>query len=596
MNNKITDWLPTTKKEMEFRNWNTPDVILFSGDAYVDHPSFGASVIGRILESAGYKVVIVPQPNWQDDLRDFKKFGKPRLFFGVTSGNMDSMMNHYTAQKRRRSDDAYTPGGKIGFRPDYATTVYSKIIKEIFPDVPVILGGIEASLRRTTHYDYWSDSLKPCILSESYADMLVYGMGEKSILQIASLLNSGVDIKNITKVNQTAFLCDQSSWINDEKHIILPSHEDCIKDKRIFSQFFKTIETQSNLICASPLLQKIGKKTLIINPHFETQEEKELDEFYSLPFTYLPHPKYSIKEAIPAYEMIKNSVTIHRGCFGGCSFCTISAHQGKFISSRSEKSILEEVEKVSKIQGFSGYISDLGGPSANMYRMKGNNKELCYKCSRPSCIFPNICKNLNTDHRPLISLYQKARKLTGIKKIFIGSGIRYDIFMQSSVNENKMYSHNEYFDELVKHHISGRLKVAPEHSSDNVLKIMRKPSYSLFVRFVNRFNQISYQSKLKQEVIPYIISGHPGCALSDMADVADTTRKAGFKLEQVQDFTPTPMTLASVMFYTCIDPYTMKPLYVAKKPTEKQEQLRFLFWYKKENKTLIFNSLKKIRK
>jgi len=580
----ITDWLPTTKKEVEKHGWDELDVIIFSGDAYVDHPSFGHTVIARIIENEGFRVAIVPQPNWKDDLRDFKKLGKPRLFFGVTAGCMDSMVNHYTANKRLRSNDAYTPGGKAGFRPDYATIVYSKILKKLYPDIPVIIGGIEASLRRVTHYDYWSDKLKPSILCESDADILVYGMGEMAIRQILYLLDKNIPVSSLNTIPQTAFLLSEKDIISKNKNretFALASHEDCLKDKKIFATNFKIIEQESNKIHPRRLIQKTSKQTLVINPPFPVMTEKEIDASFDLPFTRLPHPKYKKRGVIPAYEMIRHSVNLHRGCFGGCSFCTISAHQGKFVTSRSEKSILKEVDKITRMPDFKGYISDLGGPTANMYKMKGNDISICEKCKRPSCIFPYICKNLNTNHKPLIDIYRKVVSFPKIKKAIISSGIRYDMLVGKPEQDNRKNSYDEYIKQLIVHHVSGRLKVAPEHTSGKVLKQMRKTSFKYFYEFKKIFDRINQKNKLNQQLIPYFISSHPASTLEDMAELAAETKKLGFKLEQVQDFTPTPMTLSTAIYYSGYDPYTLKPVYTAKTPKQKLEQQRFFFWYKK---------------
>lgn len=591
--------MPTTVKEMEIRGWEQPDIIIVSGDAYVDHPGFGHAVIGRILESNGYKVAILPQPNWRDDLRDFKKLGKPRLFFGVTSGCMDSMVNHYTAARRLRSDDAYTAGGISGFRPDYATVVYSNILKDLYPDTAVIIGGIEASLRRVSHYDYWSDTLKPTILKDSKADLLVYGMGEKAIVEIANLLDRNIDVKNIVDVPQTAFMQANNELqfeVNNWKTVEIHSHEQCLKDKKSYASNFRIIEEESNKMIGSRIIQKIADKVLLINPPYQVLNENEIDKSFELPYTRLPHPKYQKRGNIPAYEMIKFSVNIHRGCFGGCSFCTISAHQGKFISSRSERSILNELELISEMPGFKGYISDLGGPSANMYQMKGRDENICSKCKRYSCIYPSICNNLNTNHRPLLDLYQKAEAIKGIKKIFIGSGIRYDLFTGKTHQEVKANAYDLYARQLITHHVSGRLKVAPEHSSDEVLKLMRKPSFSLFYEFKSKFERISKEAGLNQQIIPYFISSHPGCELHDMAMLAMETKKLGFKPEQVQDFTPTPMTLATEIYYSGYHPYTLEKVFVAKSQEQKNDQNRFFFWYKPENHHWIQNALKRINK
>lgn len=596
---KLSDWLPTTKKEVEYRGWDELDVILISGDAYVDHPAFGAAVIGRIIESLGLKVAIIPQPNWKDDLRDFKKLGKPRLFFGVTGGCMDPMINHYTANKRLRSDDAYTPGGQAGFRPDYATVVYSKILKTIFPDTPVLIGGIEASLRRVTHYDYWSNQLKPSILFDSNADMLVYGMGEQALREIITLLQKGVPFDSLKTVKQTAYLTHKNELLPKNKNWAdkeLNSHESCLKDKMLYAANFKHIEQESNKLYADRLLQKIGNKTLVINPPFPTMTEEEIDASFDLPYTRLPHPKYEKRGPIPAFEMIKFSINMHRGCFGGCSFCTISAHQGKFIASRSEKSILNELDKVTQMPDFKGYISDLGGPSANMYKMKGKVQEICDKCISPSCIHPVICHNLDTSHKPLTDIYKAADAHPKVKKAFIGSGIRYDLLVPEFNKTADPKDLEEYTEQVVTKHVSGRLKVAPEHTSDNVLKIMRKPSFKNFHLFKNTFDKINRKHNLNQKLIPYFISSHPACQLEDMANLAAETKEMGFQLEQVQDFTPTPMTVATVIYYSGYHPYTLKPVYTPKSKEEKQNQHRFFFWYKKENQGWIKNTLLKAGK
>ena len=589
----ISKYLPTTAKEVKALGWDELDVILFSGDAYVDHPAFGIPVIGRVLEEAGYRVAIIPQPNWQDDLRDFKKLGKPRLFFGVSAGAMDSMINHYTARKRRRSTDAYTPGNVSGFRPDYPTVVYTAALKQHFPDTPLILGGVEASLRRLTHYDYWEDRLRPGILCDSGADMITYGMAERTILELARMLDKGIPFGQITKLGQTVILRDAaeaSKIIGDKSVIRLHAHEQCMKDKKKFAENFAQIETASNMMHPGTITQKVGQGILIVNPPISMPEGKELDRIYDLPFTRLPHPKYRKKNPIPAYEMIRHSINMHRGCFGGCSFCTISAHQGKFVQSRTKESILREVQQVADMPDFKGYISDLGGPSANMYRMKGRNEKICSKCKRPSCLYPSICKNLDTDHRPLTSLYREAAKVKGIKKITIGSGIRYDFLKQN----NDINHFREYFLELVKNHVSGRLKVAPEHSAKEVLDIMRKPDYHLFDRLYQDFKKINADQGLKQQLIPYFISSHPHCSTEDMAELALATKQQGYRLEQVQDFTPTPMTLATVMYYSGYDPYTLKKVVTAKTTTEKSKQLMFFFWYKKEYRNEIKRELTRI--
>jgi uncharacterized radical SAM protein YgiQ len=593
------NFLPTTKKEAQVRGWNELDVILFSGDAYVDHPAFGPAVIGRIIENEGLRIAIVPQPNWKDDLRDFKKLGKPNLFFAVTSGCMDSMVNHYTANNRRRSTDAYTPDDKSGFRPDYATTIYSQILKKLYPDVPVILGGIEASLRRVTHFDYWSDQLKSTILHESLADLLVYGMGEQPLLQILKLLKKGVPISSLTTIPQTAYLLPLEEDIPKNKNwetFDLASHEECLNDKKTFARNFKYIEQESNKQYARRLTQKVGYKTLVINPPFQTMTEDEIDHSFDLPYTRVPHPKYDKRGNIPAYEMIKHSINLHRGCFGGCSFCTISAHQGKMIASRSKESILKEVDKVTQMDDFKGYISDLGGPSGNMYKMKGINQSICDRCVSPSCIHPVVCYNLDTNHKPMTDLYQTVAANPKVKKAFVTSGLRYDLLIGKDKKHEKKNGLHEYTEQLVKHHVSGRLKIAPEHTSDKVLKIMRKPSFKLFYKFKNKFDELNKKFKLNQQLIPYFISGHPECQLEDMAELAAETKNLGFKLEQVQGFTPTPMTVATVIYYSGYHPYTLKKIHTARKKKEKLQQNMFFFWYKNENRKKILNTLHNIKR
>ncbi|MDR1666363.1 MAG: YgiQ family radical SAM protein [Bacteroidales bacterium] len=574
MERKLSDWLPTSRKETEARGWDAPDVILFSGDAYVDHPSFGAAVIGRVLEADGFCVAIVPQPNWRDDLRDFKKLGAPRLFFAVSGGSMDSMVNHYTANKRIRSDDAYTAGNVAGFRPDYAVSVYSRILKSLYPDVPVVIGGIEASLRRLTHYDYWQDKLLPGILVESKADLLVYGMGEHIIRQIARRRLQKENFAALRNIPQTAYLSDNIPK-SYENYIRLHSYECCTEDNRKFAENFRQIETESNKRHASGFIEPVAGKYLIVHPPEYLTGEADADMPFDLPYTRLPHPRYGNKH-IAAFEMIKYSVNIHRGCFGGCSFCTISAHQGKFVVCRSTASIVKEIERIIQIPGFKGYLSDLGGPSANMYGMKGKNRTQCDNCSRFSCIYPRICPNLDTGHEPLLALYRTVRKMKGIKKACIGSGIRYDLLM----NANGFYtpSHAEYFRELLLYHVSGRLKVAPEHTAGKVLKAMRKPPFELFVALKAAFDDINHREHLQQQLIPYFMSSHPACEEADMRQLASTLRSMCMTSpEQVQDFTPTPMTLSSVMYYCGFDPYGGKKMYVTRQKEAKREQKKYFF-------------------
>lgn len=596
MNNyQLTDFLPTTKKECELRGWEQLDVILFSGDAYIDHPSFGVAVIGRCLEAAGYKVAIVPQPDWHGDYRDFKKLGKPKLFFGISPGNMDSMVNKYTANRRLRSEDAYSPDGRHDCRPEYPTIVYTQILKQIYPDVPVVLGGIEASLRRLTHYDYWQDKVRKCILCDSGADMILYGMGDKSILQLCKYIERGQDISKIHNIPQTVFLVDKNHVPGGitKEDIVLHSHEECLKNKKAQAANFRHIEEEANKIHAQRLLQAVGDKYAIVNPPFPVLTTEELDATFDLPYTRLPHPKYKNKR-IPAYDMIKFSVNMHQGCFGGCSFCTISAHQGKFVVARSKESILNEVRKVTEMPDFKGYLSDLGGPSANMYGMAGKNIKACEVCKRPSCINPEICPNLNTDHSKLLEVYKAVDALPKIKKSFIGSGVRYDLLLHKSKNEAVNHAAEEYTKELIRNHVSGRLKVAPEHTSDNVLRLMRKPSFKQFEEFKKIFDKINQEENLKQQIIPYFISSHPGCKPEDMAELAVRTKKLDFHLEQIQDFTPTPMTVSTEAWYTGYDPYTLEAVYSAKSANEKLAQRQFFFWYKPEERKKIESELKRI--
>ncbi|MCU4173526.1 YgiQ family radical SAM protein [Marinilabiliaceae bacterium N1Y90] len=594
---KMEDWLPTSAKEVEKRGWDSLDVILFTGDAYVDHPAFGAAVVGRMLEANGLRVAIIPQPNWRDDLRDFKKLGRPNYFFGVTAGAMDSMVNHYTANRRLRSNDAYTPDGRSGQRPDYASSVYCNILKELYPDVPVLLGGIEASLRRVTHYDYWSDKLKPSILAESKADLMVYGMGEQPLLEIIRLIERGVPLETLRTVAQTAFIQDKNDDLPKNKNwkdIELASHDECLQDKLKYARNFRYVEEESNRWNAARLSQDIGDKKVIINPPYPPMTTGELDASFDLPYTRLPHPRYIAKGPIPAFEMIKFSVNMHRGCFGGCSFCTISAHQGKFIASRSKESILKEVDEITQMPDFKGYLSDLGGPSANMYKMEGKDLKICQRCTRPSCIHPNICTNLNTNHSAMTDIYKTVDGMKSIKKAFIGSGVRYDMLYNNMASTEDKESHKLYMEQLVGNHVSGRLKVAPEHTSDQVLSVMRKPSFKLFHKFKLDFDRINKAKKLNQQIIPYFISSHPGSEELDMANLACETHDMDFKLEQVQDFTPTPMTVATVIYHSGYHPYTLEKMYTPVSKKEKLQQRMYLFWYKKEYRQQIEDRLKKL--
>lgn len=594
----VSLFLPTSRKEVEARGWTSLDVILFSGDAYVDHPSFGTAVIGRVLESLGLRVAIVPQPNWRDDLRDFKKLGRPNLFFGISPGCMDSMVNHYTAARRRRSDDAYTAGGQAGARPDMPSIVYTRILKQLYPDVPVVLGGIEASLRRFTHYDYWMDTLRPSILVESGADLLIYGMGERPIEELCRMLQRGIPFHGLTNIPQTCVLREQGETYATDKRwetITLASHERCLSDKRAYASNFRYIEEESNRLHAAKFVQPVGNHILVANPPYPPLATSELDAIYDLPYTRLPHPRYRGKE-IPAYNMIRHSITLHRGCFGGCSFCTISAHQGKFIASRSPESILREVERVIQMPDFRGTISDLGGPSANMYRLGGRDRTICERCKRPTCLHPTVCKNLNTDHSSLLHLYEQVRRHSAVKHCFIGSGIRYDLILHRTGDSRVDAINRQYLDTVIRHHVSGRLKVAPEHTSDAVLRLMRKPSFHLFEELTSRFREINRRAGLRQQLIPYFISSHPGCTLVDMVELAIATKALDFRLEQVQDFTPTPMTLATDIYYSGFHPYTLKPVYCARAPEEKRQQNIFFFWYKPEFRQEITRLLTRLKR
>ena len=607
---QLTDWLPTTRKEMDLRGWDVADIILFSADAYVDHPSFGAAVIGRLLEAEGYRVCIVPQPDWHGDYRDFKKLGRPRMFFGIAPGCMDSMVNKYTANRRLRSEDAYTPDGRHDMRPEYPTIVYSKILKELYPDVPVVLGGIEASLRRVTHYDYWKEKLRPCILTDSGADMIVYGMGELPMTDLCKNINRYIlhdeegtfcttkqfnDLMRNIPIKQTVTLQQEKDIPHGicDDDIILHSHEDCLTNKRHFAENFRHIEEESNKLHPQRILQQTGSIYVVVNPPYPPMSTKQIDRSFDFPYTRLPHPKYKNKR-IPAYEMIKFSVNIHRGCFGGCAFCTISAHQGKFIMSRSKESILREVKKITQMLDFRGYLSDLGGPSANMYQMHGKNRDICEKCKRPSCISPSVCPNLNADHRPLLEIYKEVDALPGMKKSFIGSGVRYDLLLHQYKDPDLRKAAEEYTKELVVNHVSGRLKVAPEHTSDRVLHLMRKPSFQLFHEFKRIFDRINREAGLRQQIIPYFISSHPGCTEEDMAELAAETRDMDFQLEQVQDFTPTPMTVSTDTWYSGYHPYTLEEVFSAHTPQEKLKQRMFFFWYKPEERQKIITELRKM--
>lgn len=601
----LSDWLPTTAKEVALRGWEQLDIIMFSADAYVDHPSFGSAVIGRLLEAQGYKIAIVPQPDWHGDFRDFKKLGKPRLYFCISPGVMDSMVNKYTANKRLRSADAYSPDGRHDKRPEYPTIVYTQILKKLYPDVPVVLGGIEASLRRLAHFDYWQGTLRKSILCDSGADMIAYGMGELPMTDISAVLRdyanqtgqniNVADFKELFQrhpVRQTVMLYDKQEipgGIKDDD-IVLHSYSEVLASPKKQAENFRHIEEESNKLHAQRLLQEVDGKYVVVNVPYPPMTTEQVDYSFDLPYTRLPHPKYKGK-VIPAYEMIKFSVNIHRGCFGGCAFCTISAHQGKFIMSRSKESILKEVKELIQMPDFKGYLSDLGGPSANMYGMSGKNKDLCAKCKRPSCIHPRVCQNLNTSHERLLDIYRAVDNLPGIKKSFIGSGVRYDLLLHQTSDARTNKINREYIEELILKHVSGRLKVAPEHTNNRVLDIMRKPGFEQFYAFKKIFDDCNEKNGLHQQIIPYFISSHPGCTEEDMAELAAITKRLNFKLEQVQDFTPTPMTVSTEMWYTGYHPYTLEKVYCARSMQEKLRQRLFFFWYKPEEKSTIIQEL-----
>jgi uncharacterized radical SAM protein YgiQ len=588
-NMRETLWLPASRHELESRGLEEVDIIIFTGDAYVDHPSFGAAVIGRVMEDAGATVAIVPQPNWRDDLRDFRKLGRPAMFFAVTAGNMDSMVNHYTAARRLRSDDAYTPGGKSGFRPDYPTIVYTSILKRLYPDVPVLLGGIEASMRRLSHYDYWKDSVEPSILMSSGADMLVYGMGEEPVREIIRLMRRGVPFGSLRTLPQTGIVVEKDERLPVNKHWRdkwLDPHEMVVSDKNAFARSFVTFEKESHKIEQARLIQECGGSLVVVNPPLPPADSDVADSVYSLPFTYLPHPRYHGKGPIPAFEMIRNSVNIHRGCFGGCSFCAIAAHQGKHVVSRSKESVLGEIEKISLQEGFRGVISDLGGPSANMYAMKPADRSKCLHCSRPSCIWPSVCSNLQVSHRELNELYEAALRVPGVKQILVGSGVRYDLLL-SEFNRRAGKDEDLYLRNLIERHVSGWFKVAPEHSDDDVLKLMRKPSFSLFRALKARYDAIMSKSGRKGMIVPYLISAHPGCTAAKMEALAGELRSLDIRPEQVQEFTPTPMTLSTTIYYTGVEPYTGRRVFVPRSRKERQDQKDMVFWYRRPPKDFL---------
>lgn len=564
--------IPTSVKEVQRLGWDYIDVIFFTGDAFVDHPSFGTACIARYLEKFGYRVAVVPQPNWKDDLRDFRKLGAPRLYFAVNSGAMDSMVNHYTAARRLRHEDAYTPDGQFGRRPDRAVTVYTKILKRLWPDVPVVIGGVEASLRRLAHYDYWDNSIHPSILVDSGADWLCYGMGERTMLELTRAIESGRNLRQMENIAQLAFY--RKGVCKLDGALVLHSYEQCLEEPRAFAENFHQIEVHANMLTPQTLVEPVGDGYVRVNPPLPPATTEEMDSFWDLPFTKKPHPRYKGKR-IPAYDMIKDSIITHRGCFGGCNFCTIAAHQGKFIQSRSEESILKEVRELAAMPEFRGNISDLGAPTANMYGMHGKDPSRCAVCRRKSCLFPSPCSNMDRNHERVLALYRRVDAVKGIRHSYIGSGVRYDLFLDEKGFVDG--SGKKYLRELMLRHTSGRLKVAPEHTEDKVLYYMAKPSFRLFERLRAEFDKINREEGTHTELVPYFISSHPGCTLQDMRKLASNKSLKGIWMEQVQDFMPTPMTTSSIMFCTGLDPRTMKEVFVERNPERKKEQKSLFF-------------------
>lgn len=564
--------IPTSVKEVQRLGWDYIDVIFFTGDAFVDHPSFGTACIARYLEKFGYRVAVVPQPNWKDDLRDFRKLGAPRLYFAVNSGAMDSMVNHYTAARRLRHEDAYTPDGQFGRRPDRAVTVYTKILKRLWPDVPVVIGGVEASLRRLAHYDYWDNSIHPSILVDSGADWLCYGMGERTMLELTRAIESGRNLRQMENIAQLAFYRKGTCKLDGA--LVLHSYEQCLEEPRSFAENFHQIEVHANMLTPQTLVEPVGDGYVRVNPPLPPATTEEMDSFWDLPFTKKPHPRYKGKR-IPAYDMIKDSIITHRGCFGGCNFCTIAAHQGKFIQSRSEESILKEVRELAAMPEFRGNISDLGAPTANMYGMHGKDPSRCAVCRRKSCLFPSPCSNMDRNHERVLALYRRVDAVKGIRHSYIGSGVRYDLFLDEKGFVDG--SGKKYLRELMLRHTSGRLKVAPEHTEDKVLYYMAKPSFRLFERLRAEFDKINREEGTHTELVPYFISSHPGCTLQDMRKLASNRSLKGIWMEQVQDFMPTPMTTSSIMFCTGLDPRTMKEVFVEHDPERKKEQKSLFF-------------------
>jgi uncharacterized radical SAM protein YgiQ len=567
--------LPMTRGEMIARGWDSVDVVFVTGDAYVDHPSFAMAILGRVLEKAGFRVAILSQPDWQS-CEPWRQFGRPRLFFALSAGNMDSLINHYTANRKLRNDDAYSPGGRIGLRPDRATLPYCHRAREAFPGVPIIAGGVEASLRRLAHYDYWSDTVRRSILLDAKADLLAYGMGEKTIVEIARRLAAGQTVRDLRDMRGIAYVVGASEapprTAFDKEVVPLPSYEQVKADKWTFAEATRLIHINTNPLNAQTLVQYHDRQAVVVNPPALPISEVDMDQIYDLPYTRRPHPSYT--EPIPAYEMIKDSITIMRGCFGGCTFCSITAHQGRIMQSRSQESVLKEVRKMAADPEFSGIISDIGGPTANMYQMRCTRPDVEARCKRLSCVHPSICKLLGTDHGPLVDLLRRARTEPGVRKVLVSSGIRMDLAQLSP----------EYMKELAAHHVGGRLKVAPEHTDPTVLATMKKPSVDNFSQFAADFRKASRQAgKPKQGLVPYFIASHPGSDLHAMIDLALFLKRNGYRPDQVQDFIPAPFDIATCMYYTGLDPFTKKPVYVARNLRDRKLQRALMQFFKPEN-------------
>jgi uncharacterized radical SAM protein YgiQ len=572
-------FLPTTPEEVRRRGWDELDIVFVSGDAYVDHPSFAAALLGRTLESAGFRVAILPQPDWRS-VDAWRALGRPRLFYAVSAGNMDSMINHYTANKKRRNEDAYSPGGKIELRPDRATNVYAQRCREAFAGVPVVIGGVEASLRRIAHFDYWSEQVRPSILVTSKADLLGFGMGERVILDIAERLQAGAGLAELRDLRGVAYLLGRTETLPDHRcgsdgdeaaAIELPSYEQVVAEPRAFADMTRMLHHETNPLNGRRLVQRHGDRTLVVNPPALALDEREMDRVYGLGYTRRPHPRYT--EKIPAFEMIRDSVTIMRGCFGGCTFCSITMHQGRAIQSRSEGSILREVESMARDPEFKGTISDLGGPTANMYRMRCTKPDVEAKCRRLSCVHPTVCKLLGTDHAPTIALMRKARAVPGVKRVHVSSGVRMDLAAKSP----------EYLEELARHHVGGHLKVAPEHVSEKVLGLMKKPVTSSFDEFAAGFAAASKRAGKEQYLVPYFIASHPGSGLAEMIELALFLKQRGYRPRQVQDFIPAPMDIATCMYWTGLDPLTMKPVETVRKLRDRETQRALMQYFKPEN-------------